>query len=43
MFDKLMRGKHYNEGTMMQHVIFPPAGLEIFTQSPVISMGKNTK
>jgi hypothetical protein len=28
MFDKLMWGNHYNEGTMMQHVIFPPAGLE---------------
>ena len=28
MFDKLMRGNHWNEGTIMQHVIFPPAGLE---------------
>ena len=28
MFDKLMRGNHWNEGTIMQHVIFPPAGLD---------------
>jgi len=28
MFDKLMRGNHWNEGTIMQHVIFPPAGLK---------------
>lgn len=28
MFDKLMRGNHWNEGTMMQHVIFPPVGKE---------------
>jgi len=28
LFDKLMRGNHWNEGTMMQHVIFPPAGKE---------------
>ena len=28
MFDKLMRGNHWNEGTIMQWVIFPPAGLE---------------
>jgi hypothetical protein len=28
MFDKLIRGNHWNEGTIMQHVIFPPAGLE---------------
>jgi hypothetical protein len=28
LFDKLMRGNHWNEGTIMQHVIFPPAGLE---------------
>ena len=28
MFDELMRGNHWNEGTIMQHVIFPPAGLE---------------
>lgn len=26
MFDALMRANHWNEGTMMQHVIFPPAG-----------------
>ena len=28
MFDELMRGNHWNEGVMMQHVIFPPAGRE---------------
>lgn len=28
MFDELMRGNHWNEGIMMQHVIFPPAGTE---------------
>ena len=28
MFDRLMLGNHWNEGTIMQHVIFPPAGLE---------------
>jgi len=28
MFDKLMLGNHWNEGTIMQHVIFPPAGLD---------------
>jgi hypothetical protein len=28
MFDKLMRGNHWNEGAIMQYVIFPPAGLE---------------
>jgi hypothetical protein len=28
MFDKLMLGNHWNEGTIMPHVIFPPAGLE---------------
>lgn len=28
MFDRLMRGNHWNEGAIMQHVIFPPAGLE---------------
>lgn len=28
MFEKLMLGNHWNEGTIMQHVIFPPAGLE---------------
>ena len=28
LFDKLMRGNHWNEGVMMQHVIFPPAGKE---------------
>jgi len=27
-FDKLMLGNHWNEGAIMQHVIFPPAGLE---------------
>jgi len=27
-FDELMRGNHWNEGTIMQHVIFPPAGLD---------------
>lgn len=26
MFDALMRANHWNEGTIMQHVIFPPAG-----------------
>lgn len=28
MFDELMRGNHWNEGTIMQQVIFPPAGKE---------------
>jgi hypothetical protein len=28
MFEDLMFGNHWNEGTIMQHVIFPPAGLE---------------
>ena len=28
MFDKLIQGNHWNEGTIMQHVIFPPAGLD---------------
>ncbi len=28
MFDELMRGNHWNEGIMMQHVIFPPVGKE---------------
>lgn len=28
MSDKLMLGNHWNEGTIMQHVIFPPAGLD---------------
>lgn len=28
LFDQLMRGNHWNEGAIMQHVIFPPAGLE---------------
>ena len=28
MYDKLILGNHWNEGTIMQHVIFPPAGLE---------------
>ena len=27
-YDKLMLGNHWNEGAIMQHVIFPPAGLE---------------
>lgn len=26
--DALMRGNHWNEGTVMQHVIFPPAGID---------------
>ena len=26
LFDKFMRGNHWNEGTIMPHVIFPPAG-----------------
>ncbi|MBN1350489.1 hypothetical protein JXJ21_13825 [candidate division KSB1 bacterium] len=29
MFDELMRGNHWNEGAIMQHVIFPPVGKEI--------------
>ena len=28
LFDKLTRGNHWNEGAVMQHVIFPPAGNE---------------
>lgn len=28
MFDKLMLGNHWNEGAIMQYVVFPPAGLE---------------
>lgn len=28
MYDKLMLGNHWNEGAIMQHVIFPPAGLD---------------
>jgi hypothetical protein len=28
MYDKLIRGNHWNEGTVMQDVIFPPAGKE---------------
>lgn len=28
LFDKLMLGNHWNEGAIMQHVIFPPAGLD---------------
>lgn len=28
MFDQLMRGNHWNEGAIMQFVIFPPAGLD---------------
>ena len=28
MFDELMRGNHWNEGVMMPHIIFPPAGTE---------------
>ncbi len=27
-YDKLMLGNHWNEGAIMQHVIFPPAGLD---------------
>ncbi|MDB4583783.1 hypothetical protein N9164_11570 [Draconibacterium sp.] len=28
IFDKLMLGNHWNEGAIMQYVIFPPAGLD---------------
>jgi hypothetical protein len=28
LFDKLIRGNHWNEGTVMQSVVFPPAGKE---------------
>jgi len=28
MYDALMRGNHNNEGVFMQHVIFPPVGVE---------------
>lgn len=28
MYDRLMLGNHWNEGAIMQHVIFPPAGLD---------------
>ena len=28
MYDKLMLGNHWNEGAIMQRVIFPPAGLD---------------
>ena len=28
MFDKLMLGNHWNEGAIMQYVIFPPAGID---------------
>ncbi len=28
-FDALMRGNHCNEGVMMPHVVFPPAGAEL--------------
>jgi len=28
MYDKLIRGNHWNEGAIMQNVIFPPAGKE---------------
>ncbi len=28
MHDRLMLGNHWNEGAIMQHVIFPPAGLD---------------
>ncbi|MCB9260691.1 MAG: hypothetical protein H6612_15195, partial [Ignavibacteriales bacterium] len=28
MYDKLILGNHWNEGTIMQYVIFPPAGLD---------------
>jgi hypothetical protein len=27
-FDALMRGNHWNEGAIMPHIIFPPAGVE---------------
>lgn len=27
-YDKLILGNHWNEGTIMQHVIFPPVGLD---------------
>lgn len=27
-YDQLMLGNHWNEGAIMQHVIFPPAGLD---------------
>ena len=28
LYEKLMVGNHWNEGAIMQHVIFPPAGLD---------------
>jgi hypothetical protein len=28
MYDRLILGNHWNEGTIMEHVIFPPAGHE---------------
>ena len=28
MYDALMRGNHLNEGVFMQHVIFPPVGVD---------------
>lgn len=28
LYDRLMLGNHWNEGAIMQHVIFPPAGLD---------------
>lgn len=28
LYEKLMLGNHWNEGAIMQHVIFPPAGLD---------------
>ena len=28
MYNKLILGNHWNEGAIMQHVIFPPAGLD---------------
>ncbi|MEO8961261.1 MAG: hypothetical protein ABI325_05230 [Ginsengibacter sp.] len=28
LYDKLIFGNHWNEGTIMQYVIFPPAGLD---------------
>ncbi len=38
MFDKLMRGNHWNEGVIMQHVVFPPAGKE----TPIVGSQEDT-
>lgn len=38
LFDKLMRGNHWNEGLMMQHVVFPPAGKD----TPIIGSQEDT-